>query len=171
MEVKMDSVFWFYFDNRQRLYSEYCEYCASAGRKPGSVRPVSKKNFYYVLSLFQNLKCFELNKLNGTEDADPAVGVHKTDAPDPVMDDNYLREARRVRAVLRKDTALPEGKTCNDCLYRQQCLEMRNTWKSRKSCDYYPVRFKQRLDGHDDACRAQGGGPICDCGAGAQRVS
>lgn len=48
-------------------------------------------------------------------------------------------------AKSRSEMDLPSGKTCTDCANLQRCtmlfsVEPKNTW-----CDFYPVRFMEKL--------------------------
>ena len=50
----------------------------------------------------------------------------------------------------KDDLSLPDGKICNDCIHRMRCIGFGFSWASRKSCDFYPVRFQQRLKKEKD---------------------
>jgi hypothetical protein len=39
---------------------------------------------------------------------------------------------------------LPKGKTCNDCVFVARCCAMFGVKKTNTSCDWSPVRFKEK---------------------------
>lgn len=38
---------------------------------------------------------------------------------------------------------LPEGKTCNDCIYLEKCVFMFHGNPQNTSCGFEPIRFKE----------------------------
>jgi len=44
----------------------------------------------------------------------------------------------------KRKMLLPEGKTCINCIYYKKCFALFGAYESRKDCDFFPNRFKEK---------------------------
>ena len=47
------------------------------------------------------------------------------------------------------DMALPDGKTCNNCVHKSRCFALYGISYSNTRCDFSPSRFKERQQGRE----------------------
>ena len=53
-------------------------------------------------------------------------------------------EAGRKYAHPERTMALPDGKTCDSCVYSTHCDALIGADRDTSQCDWYPIRFVER---------------------------
>lgn len=69
----------------------------------------------------------------------------------PTTDGNSSEGKMTAQKIIEPDydaeMKLPDGKSCDDCIHSKRCFSLGFSVTQRKSCDFWPSRFRPGFSG------------------------